>query len=256
MEITSFLPIRTLRIAAFVLLFLSPWGDAARADHSQRFADLYAESSWLARTQTVASLAHLRGGWRWPVARIETYAGLRLGSDTRTLLSKEDAIYNDNYIFPHAGIDWLPLGGLRIFTQIGYSFDLKESVQREGFDYRAGGLFYLETPLSKVVMENYSESIYVRRYRNLLTAHQLRFFLPLFWQGKIGPVAGVALQTDSAGFAYNRFAELRAGARLKAHLGGNFFVLVQPYYAGVRRYSGQTANYGEFRTLVALSGNF
>jgi hypothetical protein len=225
--------------------------------------DIYFENIRLSNANTFVGYTQLRSGVTSSSSQIESYAVLRAAADSRTLLGgAEESVYNDNFLFAGAGLDYLGfLPGVRLTLQLGASFDLSSKIHQGGLDYRLGSQSYHEIHWSEggLRSEIYSEALYLRRYSNFLSAVQLRTFYSL---GRLkvggghlnfGPLVNLVASLDSQGLDYNRFAEVRLGARLT--LEGPFSIALSPYYVSGGRWARPTnlANYGDFRVLLSLS---
>ena len=236
---------------------------AARADVPPRpFGDLYMEGLRMSRVNTYAGFGQVRGGVAlWPV-RAEFYGIVRGGMDSRTLGDPGDQIFNDNYVFAGAGVDLANLyRGIRLTSQVGYSWDLTSKIKREGFDLRGGLVTYneLEVSAAKLINEFYSESLYVHRYRNFIVNGQWRGFFRLLehtWPGTAtagaGPLLWLSATADSYGHDFNRIAEARAGGRVALGIPGRGSMWIAPYYAWGVRWVRPTnlPNYRDFRLLM------
>ena len=221
---------------------------------------VYFEGAYLGRANTVAGLVVPKFGFCRPNLGVELYATARTGIDTRTFVEQSDAIYNDNYLFLGAGIDYVRLiPGVRLSLQLGRSFDLNSKIHRGGFDARAGFMTYHEWRHSLTVFRNeiYSEGFYVRRYQNVIGSIQVKSFYPVWNSEKdpyhgieAGPYLNLMASGDTADFDYNRFLEAQYGARIRyqAPLTLAFHVLG---VAGRRPDSADPVkNYSEFRLLL------
>lgn len=250
-----------MRAALFGLLFVAA---ATPAWALKPFQDLYAEGVFLSSAKTTAGLLQYRFGVPLNVGRAgwETYAIGRIGGDTRTYLEKSDNVFNDNFLFTGAGIDFTGLfPGIRFLLQLGYSFDLNKKINRGGLDGRLGFITFHEANKvgDPMTQELYTESIYVHRYRNFLAGFQWRLFNDFLkntgTKHELGPLLATAISVDSKGFDYNRFVELRVGARwrMREWLG---FSLMPQYVWGTRwnMVDMNSANYRELRALVVFGG--
>ncbi len=243
-----------LSIAVYVSVSSLFVASAAKAEF---FGDLYAEGVYLGAAKTTAGLMNLRAG-DVPLEGLEVYGVSRLGGDTRTYLETSDSVYNDNFMFLGAGVDYLGLlPGVRMSFQIGGSFDLNSKINREGFDLRTGVFTYHETPgpTEEWLQEIYSESLYVRRYRNFLASLQWRLVYNGWSAGdwELSPLGSMVMSVDSQGFDYNRFVELRGGFRFRNREWAN--LAFQPMYVAGARWNADDvtrASYQEFRFLVTM----
>ncbi len=228
-------------------LFSSTYFEGVRLDHSDTFAGLLVE----------------RAGLEEKEFGVETYGVARIGADSRTVLDRSDAIYNDNYFFLGAGVDYLKLiSGLRLSAQFGYSFDLSSKIKKAGFDIRAGFMTYHEKRWCPFFRnEIYSEGFYVRRYQDVIFGLQLRSFLVLLhdeadpYKGfEAGPYVNLVGSEDTTDLNYNRFIEAHYGARVRYQ--APVTVALQAYgVLGHRLDSGDpVGNYSDFRVL--LNGYF
>jgi hypothetical protein len=227
---------------------------------SEGFSDLYSEQIGMSRVETFATYSQLRYGWRHDRSW-ETYATLRFGADTRTILDTSNSIYNDNYLFFGVGVDYLGLiPGVRAVTQIGASTDVSSKIQLGGLDTRLGIVTFheLRPGVVPVYFQIYSESLYIRRYSNILSNIQFRSFYDVLKSNhfELAPTVALVGAIDSQALEYNRFVEARAGFGLK--WSGDFTVSLTPYYVLGTRWDRPTSlpRYQDFRALVTLSLNF
>jgi hypothetical protein len=148
------------------------------------------------------------------------------------------------------------VSGLRLTAQAGYSFDLKKSVNRDGFDFRTGAIVYVENRPTPFLLEHYGESLYLHRYRDWISAYQLRLVYPTNFP--VSPIITGVAQIDSAGLVYNRFIEIRAGLRAQLPITAKATLQIQPNYVFGRRKQENFSyiNYGEFRALAAFAAEF
>jgi hypothetical protein len=222
---------------------------------AERFGDLYAEGVYLGRAKTTAGLLNARYGETLRPG-LETYGVLRMGGDTRTYLEASDAVYNDNFMFLAAGLDYLNLlPGMRFSAQVGGSIDLNPKIHRQGFDFRTGMYTYHEAPsfTDSWNQEIYSEAVYVHRYRNFIADILWKLVFKAYegntWD--INPLGAFVMSVDSKGYDYNRFVEFRTGVRVRAADWAN--LAFHPMYVFGTRWNVDhmaDANYREFRFLV------
>jgi hypothetical protein len=235
-----------------------------------RFSDIYSEGTGLSKAQTVATYLQVRSGFDLQ-SSFQTYAALRLGADSRTVLDNTDAVYNDNYVFFGLGIDYLKLlPGVRLTTQLGASEDLNSKIHLGGLDTRTGVVSYHELRYgnSPLNFELYSESFYIRRYRNILAAGQARVFydllkfpvhLPFLSSSsklEFASMVNFVLGADSSGTDYNRYGEMRVGMRIR--MAGMSSLIFMPYYTFGTRWQRPTdyPTYRDLRGLLAFYTSF
>ena len=194
----------------------SPW---------KLYSSTYFEAVHLHSAETFAGLVVPKLGVNNPELGIEIYGTARTGVDSRTYLDPSDAIYNDNYLFLGAGIDYVKLlHGVRLSFQLGHSFDLNSKIKRAGFDIRTGFMTYHEIDWVPAIFRNeiYSEGFYVRRYQDVIGSIQARSFL-ILWRSspdryrgfETGPYLNLMASRDTSDFDYNRFLEAQYGARIR-----------------------------------------
>lgn len=224
------------------------------------FGDLYGESIDLNRFNTTAAFTQLRYGLTDPKKKLELYGSLRVGGDTRTQLDPNAGIYNDNFLFVGAGVDYVGLvRGVRLRAQVGHSTDLSDKIHRGGFDGMAGVITYHEIPLPKmrIVNEIYSEALYVHRYGNFLANLQTRTLYSAFqsskksWTFKLEPMVSTSAVFDSQGLDYNRFVEGKAGVRATLR-NRKISMTVTPHYVVGTRMRESNPSYRDFRVLATL----
>jgi hypothetical protein len=257
-----------LVIVFFILFFLQSrsncfCGESILVEPSTwaRLNDIYFENIRLSRADTFVGYIQLRSGVRSITSQVESYAVVRAAMDTRTMLGTLADVYSDNFFFAGAGLDYLGFfPGIRLTAQIGASMDLSSKIHQGGFDYRFGSQSYHEIPWNEgLKSEIYSEALYLRRYSNFLAALQFRTFYSVArWKvggqsADLGPLVTLVGSLDSGGLDYNRFAELRLGARLT--LQGPLTLALSPYYVFGGRWARPTdlANYRDFRVLLSGS---
>jgi hypothetical protein len=244
------------------------WTSLATANEAlfKNFSDVYNEETALSNARTVATYSQIRTGWNWH-SGFETYLTTRLGADTRTVLEEGSAVYNDNYLFLGVGTDYLSaLPGVRLTFQFGYSLDLTAKQALGGIDGRTGLITYHEFKIldsRKLHSEIYSETLYVKRYQNILSSIQIRILYDWirFNSGnpekglKIEPLINLVVAFDLDGYDYNRFLESRFGFRFGYR--GPIDIALLPYYAIGGRIQMPTDYpfYQDFRTLLVLSKN-
>lgn len=224
------------------------------------FGDLYGESIYLNRFNTTAAFTQLRYGLTDPKKKLELYGTLRVGGDTRTQLDPNAGIYNDNFLFVGAGVDYVGLvRGVRLRAQVGHSTDLNSKINRGGFDALAGVITYHEIPLPemRIVNEIYSEALYIHRYGNFLANLQTRTLYNAFqsskngWTFKIEPMISTSTVFDSQGLDYNRFVEGKAGVRATLR-SRKISMAITPHYVVGTRMSGPNPSFRDFRVLATL----
>ena len=235
---------KSLGIVFSILLFFQSlsncFGEVSISDKHLTWArlnDIYFENIRLSNADTFVAYTQLRSGVSSISNQIETYAVLRAAMDTRTMGSSLADVYNDNFFFAGAGVDYLGfLPGVRLTAQAGASVDLSSKIHQGGLDYRFGSQSYHEIRWNEggLKSEIYSEALYFRRYSNFLAALQFRtIYTVAHWkvegsQMSFGPLVSLVGTLDSQGLDYNRFAEVRLGARLT--LEGPFTLALNPYY--------------------------
>ncbi len=222
---------------------------------------VYFEAVHLKIADTFAGLLYPKAGYCWEELGLETYAAVRAGGDSRTHLDRGDAIFNDNFLFTGAEVDYLGLlRGVRLPAQAGPPFDLNRKIHKAGFDYRAGEQSYhkIEWPLAfHVTTEIYTEALYVRRYRNLMSAAQFRNVHRTFeWDAaggrfELGPFLTGVASIDSKRFDYNRFLEGHLGGRVRYF--GPLALQLSAYYVRGARWERPTTlpDYEDFRVLLS-----
>ena len=230
------------------------------AHASEGFVDLYSEGIYLNKTDNFVGFGHFRAGYRpADLHTLEIYGALRGSSDARSSGQPLGQILNDNFIFAGIGTDYLPdfIKGIRLRAQVGNSFDINNNqTLRSGFDYQGGLITYHESELISplVGLENYSETLYVYRYRNLLFAEQARLLFKWAkmssgdWTLGAFPLIGATLDYDSQGLDYNRFVDVRPGLRLSARTANICFSVTPEYVTGTLIYGARSA-FHEFRLL-------
>ncbi|MEO5970822.1 MAG: hypothetical protein ABIQ95_12920 [Bdellovibrionia bacterium] len=256
-------------VIVFSILFFSQYSPNCFCEESvivepstwARLNDIYFENIRLSKADTFVGYTQIRSGMSSLTNHIESYAVIRAAMDTRTLLGTMADVYNDNFLFVGAGFDYLGfLPGVRLTAQAGASMDLSSKIHQGGLDYRFGSQSYHEIRWNEgLKSEIYSEALYFRRYSNFLTALQFRTIYSLaHWKFgahsmDLGPLATLVGSLDSEGLDYNRFAEVRLGARLT--LQGPFTFALSPYYVIGGRWARPTdlANYADFRVLLSGS---
>lgn len=254
---------------AISLAILSFWVTQpfkARANDSILFTDLYSEQTALAQAQTFATYTQLRAGWRLN-SKFELYGAARFGADSRTLLDQGTSVYNDNYLFLGAGVDYLgPFTGVRLVFQAGASMDLSSKINAGGFDARTGVVTFHElrsAEIANLYSEIYTESLYIQRYHNLLASAQVRLFYSGFdvssvlsKRFKFEPMLNLVTSMDSGGLDFNRFFESRAGFRFVYR--GPVDVMLIPYYTLGSRFQGPAGKLGyqDFRGLLVVAKSF
>ncbi|MBI2711454.1 MAG: hypothetical protein HYX41_01135 [Bdellovibrio sp.] len=108
------------------------------------FADLYSEESALGQAKTLTTYTQVRAGLKTQ-SQLEFYGSARFGADSRTMFEKGTSVYNDNYLFLGAGVDYLGLlPGVRTVFQVGVSKDLSNKLDAGGLDGRVGVVTYHE----------------------------------------------------------------------------------------------------------------
>lgn len=210
--------------------------------------DIYAQGLYLSHTDTVSGYGFMREGKS--VGDWELYTVSRIGSDAKSILSRGDAIHDDNYFFLGLGADLLhTLPGLRITLQGGFSWDMVERLHRQDWGYRAGFTHYWDWPLGPLVLSDYAELFYVHRYRNLRAALEGRLFFLLmrYAEWELGPSGALTVSTDSEHLNYNRFVEARGAVSLRYRL-GQLYWAIEPQWARVYRSDG---DYTEGRLQVS-----
>lgn len=255
-------------IILFIFVILSPSAYAAEDVSNQstqllgnwsRLNDLYFENVRLSEADTYTGYAQLRSGFASQSKSVEVYAVSRIGADSRTNMDPSGGIYNDNFVFAGAGIDYLGLlPGVRATFQAGGSFDLSSKIHEGGFDLRTGFQTYHEIPLAgdRLYNEIYSEALYFQRYINILGSVQYRTVYSAFrWKKgnhgfEIAPVLNLVAAADSSGLDYNRFAEARLGPRLVYR--GPISLALTPQYVWGTRWARPTdlPYYTDFRILL------
>ncbi len=193
------------------------------------FGEVYFESVGYDHAGTLYTT--LRPKWGWSLfegekSRIESYALLRLDMDSKTLAATDGAIVTDNYFFAGAGVDWMGvLPGVRLTALAGYAKDLVERSQRSGVEVRAGWIsdhrIVLSSSGPRLSEEIYTDGLYIRRYRDFIASAQARTYWELLgkegstssWD--FGPLLTGAFSVDSERDSGWRYAELRAGGRLR-----------------------------------------
>ena len=137
-------------LTAVILASLSAWaGESPARSSYQFFSDLYLEGLTLSHFGTLDDYFQVRVGARTLDYQWEFYGVVRGASDTRTLQDPHDVFF-DNYVFMGLGADWVITPGIRLTSQLGYSFDLDSKIHRKGLDYRVGTLTYHEWNLEKI----------------------------------------------------------------------------------------------------------
>lgn len=223
------------------------------------FGEVYFESTRLTEAKTFAGFTQVRTGRAWESGQLETYITARMGADSRTNSENSLSVYNDNFVFTGVGVDYLGiLPGFRATSQVGASFDLSSKIHSGGFDFRIGSQSYHEINWigRKLVSEVYSELLYFRRYLNLLGNIQFRTVYNLVTASigntrlEFAPLVNIVGAVDSQGLDYNRFGELRMGARITFR--GPITVALSPYYVLGARWARptNTPQYEDFRILL------
>lgn len=226
------------------------------------FSEFYGESVYLDRIATNVFYGQLRGGMRSRDYHWEYYTTLRGAGDTRTGGTPFE-IYNDNYLFAGGGVDYYGLlPGVRMISQVGYSWDLQKQIQKKGFDMRLGGAGYWEIPFwsTPLLEEIYTSALYVHRYRYSIGTLQLRTVYRFLnrqlgsskFRLEAGPMLTLVGNTDTFGYDYNRYMEARIGPRL--NLRGPVAISMQPYYAWGSRWERPTnlPTYHDLRMLITV----
>ncbi len=232
----------------------------ASASAATPFVNFYGESSYLSEISTISSLGQLKAGYKCEANQLESALIVRVGADTRTFRDVSPAIYSDNYVFSGLGLDYLGLfSGVRATLQVGHSWDLSKKIHREGFDWRTGFTTWHEFGKEKFLHEVYSEALYIHRYRDAFFNAHWYLYVPLFEKEKgkttfdLGPIAGPHVSLDSEGLSDYRYAEFRAGFRLRAK---NFLSFaLQPYFVTGNQWE-RGKSYSEFRLLAWLYTEF
>ena len=244
-------------------------------DHNLNvFSDLYAAAVRLDRIHSTASYGSVRYGLRSENYKWEMYGTVRGAGDTRTGTDTDGLgqIYNDNFLFTGLGVDYIhgdfPFSGsgsLRLSAQVGESFDLKDHINRGGFDYRVGFMTYNEVPFQKirVVEEIYSDALYFQRYKNFIATIQARTMWNILdekinenYQLKLGPLVTLSTGIDTKELDYNRYTEFILGGRLS--LKGPISVSIEPQHVEGTRYDRPThlPYYHDFRVLMTFYCSF
>ena len=223
-------------------------------------ASVYFEGLYLNSAKTFTGLLSPKFGYCNAETGFETYITPRLGADSRTFIDSSDTIYEDNFLFLGAGVDYTKLlPGVRLTAQVGRSFDLNSKIKLGGFDFRTGWMTYHEKEWIPVKLrsEFYTEGFYIYRYRNFITNGQARMVY-VIWKSSLERYKGLELapylnlvgNIDGSGYDYNRFAEAQYGLRLRHEPPVNVGLSLY----GVRGHrfgtGSMSPNYNDFRVLV------
>lgn len=237
------------------------------------FNEVYSESLWLNRSQSLATFASVKAGWRHTWSGVpgflDSYLVSRFGWDSKTqasALTFRPVVVQDNYVFLGWGVDWVDLlPGIRMTAQMGYSWDLSRQIHREGVDFRLGWQSYHEWKwntrsegwFARAQTELYTDGLYYQRYRNVISFAQVQNFVPV-WSGeswRLGPVLAGAGAVDNAGLDYNRFVEARAGVRLRWDAAAGRTLIFYPHVIQGWRLGRPTTlpNYQDLRVLLVIA---
>lgn len=208
------------------------------------WGDLYLETFFTSRFPNLIFTGRVREGIKTPVVPLRFYLGLRFTRDIKSKGGEQPAIYADNFLIPHVGVDFSPLAFLKrddipwlvFFYEFGYAialYDRKEGIgdwdQRGG---AAAGYEWMHTkpdkkaPPPKVFTpwtyfgEAYTDIVWYSRFDdnwigylklingvNVVQWHKERGIAQLYLRGN--------LMYDTNKVFYNNFFEFGPGFRVR-----------------------------------------
>lgn len=137
--------------------------------------DYYSQSVYQSHTQNFVTQQRLRYQFQ-PDSALRPYLGAQFEMDAKT---EANAIYNDNFVAPTAGITWLPFSAINLGIYSELQFvqrlgDIVESRKQNEIDWR-NGLYhysyndYLVHPIAKGFIETYGDAYFIRKAeRNII----------------------------------------------------------------------------------------